>query len=356
MKSIALKSGIFGLIFCCATFFFLESRAVGFPPPPSELQDGSYVEGEMIVKFKDGVNDDKKEKDHDKYGSKKIKGYDLQIDYVKLKKDLSVKDAIEEYKSDPDVEYAEPNFIFYESAPLIPNDTYYLSQQWNFNNYAVQKAWGEITTGDINVVAAIFDNGVNDYNSTAQTLAPHQDILPLLDNYYGPALNSSDPSATSPYYYHDSDGHGTHIAGIIGAHTNNGIGIAGSNWNITLMNCKVYNPFLLPSGGITVTAVMNCINRIKAFKDNGYNIVAINASWGTPYINDWNENYNYPYNRGALSDYIHGKIPDILFVAAAGNAGNNPLYANKPEPNNDFVPQYPASFNLPNVISVAANG
>ena len=127
----------------------------------------------------------------------------------------------------------------------------------------------------------------------------------------------------------DQNGHGTHCAGIIGAEGNNKQGITGINWKVEIMPLK-----FLGSGGFgstknAIEAINYAIDRKKA----GVNVRIISASWGST-----------QYSK-ALEDVIRAAGEQgILFVAAAGNSSTD----------NDKRPHYPSSYNLPNVISVAA--
>jgi subtilisin family serine protease len=124
----------------------------------------------------------------------------------------------------------------------------------------------------------------------------------------------------------DDHGHGTHVAGIIGAAGNNTVGIAGVAWGANIMACKFLD-FQLQ--GVLSDAI-ECIDYARR---SGARI--INASWGMP-----------SYNTPALFDAINSlRQAGILFVAACGNSTNN---------NDTTTPIYPASFNLDNIIAVAA--
>jgi len=127
----------------------------------------------------------------------------------------------------------------------------------------------------------------------------------------------------------DGNGHGTHVAGTIGAVGNDGRGIAGVNWQVSILPLK----FLSDSGSGSTSAAIAAINYATDLRNRGVNIVATNNSWG-----------GGGYST-ALRDAIrrHGEA-GILFVAAAGNDAAN----------NDVTPSYPANYDLPNVISVAA--
>src|SRR5262249_15069315 len=110
---------------------------------------------------------------------------------------------------------------------------------------------------------------------------------------------------------------------------NNGTGVVGVNWAVRLLACK----FLDRTGKGATSDAITCLDFVKALKDSGVNIVATNNSWG-----------GSPFSQ-ALSDAIAAQEQDgILFVVAAGNDFSN----------NDLLATYPASYDLPNIISVAA--
>ena len=126
----------------------------------------------------------------------------------------------------------------------------------------------------------------------------------------------------------DEDGHGTHVAGIIGAVGNNGQGIAGVAWRVTIVPCR----FLGPEGGLASHAV-ECLDYLARLKDRGLRLVATSNSWG-----------GGAYSQ-ALADAIEAhRQRGILFVAAAANDGHD----------SDAYPLFPASLPLDNVIAVAA--
>jgi subtilisin family serine protease len=127
----------------------------------------------------------------------------------------------------------------------------------------------------------------------------------------------------------DDNGHGTHVAGIIGAEGDNSEGIAGINWTVQIMPLK----FLGRGGFGSTKNAIEAINYAIDRKKNGVNLRVINASWGST------------QNSRALEDAIRAAgDAGILFVAAAGNSSTD----------NDRRPHYPSNYDLPNMISVAA--
>jgi subtilisin family serine protease len=121
------------------------------------------------------------------------------------------------------------------------------------------------------------------------------------------------------------DQHGTHVSGTIGARGGNGVGVAGVNWNVTIISAK----FLGPSGGTTANAI-KAVNYITDLKTrHGLAIVATNNSWG-----------GGGYSQGLHDAIIRGAKADILFMAAAGNG--NFLGIGQ---DNDSTAHYPSNYN-----------
>lgn len=337
------KSGLAGIlcfflvVFCCVTFAF---AAVGNQNPYSNPENNlhvynnsrdlskKYKDDEILVKFKEGVFESKKNNIHNKNGSAKIKEFkSLRIHHLKLKKGVRVEDAVKSYKSEPDVEYAEPNYLF--RAQVIPDDPKY-SELWGMAKISAPTAW-DLTTGNNSVVVAVIDTGV-DYSHpdlagniwvNAAEIAGNNiddDGNGYVDDIYGiNAVSGGNPM--------DDNGHGTHVSGTIGAIGNNGIGVAGLNWEIKIVACK----FLDSSGSGSTAGAIECLQYIKTLKDRGLNVVATNNSWG-------GDGYSQ-----ALYDAINAQ-GDLLFIAAAGNNSTD----------NDKISFYPATYNLPNLLAVAA--
>src|SRR5262249_52453323 len=132
----------------------------------------------------------------------------------------------------------------------------------------------------------------------------------------------------------DDNGHGTHTAGTIGAVGNNGTGVTGLNWKIQVMPCKSHDV----NGNGSVASIIECYQYVKMEKGTfGYDIVSTNNSYGScPEACDYNP---------ATYDAIAAEIkPGIIMSYSAGNSNRD----------NDVRGQYPANYDLPNVISVAA--
>jgi len=240
----------------------------------------------------------------------------------------AVENALAILNAHPLVEIAEPDFLY--EFIKAPNDTFYLSyQKVVLDRINAESAW-DINTGNNSIVVGIVDSGI---------AGTHPDLVDNLWVNPNPGLGGyvndingynftggsqgGTPVGGTPT---DNDGHGTHVAGIVGAKGNNGIGVAGVNWDVSLawMGIGIGNGYLSNSAAIEATNYANL-----------HNIPITNNSYGGSSYSQIFEDTIRNYNG--------------LFVAAAGNgdrSGNGV--------NNDTTPMYPAGYNLPNVISVAA--
>jgi len=255
--------------------------------------------------------------------------------------DLSVEDAIEALKKDPNVEFAEPNWLVTHDATA--DDTYYANGSlWGMygddapdaigpsgttNAYgcAAEDAWAAGTTGSSDVCVGIVDEGLQfthpelSANVWTNPFDPvdgiDNDGNGFIDDVHGWDFWNGDNSV----YDAGGDAHGTHVAGTIGATGANGSGVAGVNWNVTMISAK----FLGPNGGYISDAVA-ALNYLRDLKvRHGMRIVATNNSWG-------GGGYSSAFHTALLKAAKEG----ILFVAAAGNSGAN----------NDSAASYPSNY------------
>jgi subtilisin family serine protease len=285
-----------------------------------------YKEGEIIVKFKNNPSNQ----------TLKLQtiSKSLNIHVIKLPPNMKTEDALKKYRNDPNVEYAEPNYII-RKLETTPNDPYY-SSQWGLVKVLANKVW-DACKGSDNTIVAVIDTGIDlnhpdlkdhiwkNLGETNCNDGIDNDNNGFVDDCYGWNFTSNSNNTQ------DDDGHGTHVAGIIGAVTNNNEGVAGLNWYVKLMPVKILDS--TGSGDIA-----NLIKAIDYAVKNGAKI--INASFGYP------SSCSLASPSQALYDAIKSAgEKGVLFVAAAGNYGCN----------NDKTPLWPASFNLPNIISVAAS-
>jgi subtilisin family serine protease len=284
------------------------------------------------------------------------------VQRVNLPSAASVDAAISALKQNPNVRYAEPNWNYRASA--VSNDPIYTSSQmWGTysddsptvigpsgttNQYGSQaeEAWNPGYTGDRDVVVGVIDEGIYfDHPDLANNIWTNpfdpvdgidNDGNGYVDDIHGWDFFNDDNSV----YDGTGDDHGTHVAGTIGAQGGNATGVVGINWKTTMISAK----FLGPSGGFTSDAV----SALDYFADlktrHGINIVATNNSWG-----------GGGFSQALLDAITNTANEEILFIAAAGNAGSN----------NDAVNNYPSNYNTTAgagydaviaVASIASNG
>jgi subtilisin family serine protease len=241
----------------------------------------------------------------------------------------SVAEAVADLEASPDVAYAEADqprraFERYPDEALVDDDGNPLNDQpfanlWAFHNtgqtideqagstgadIGAPSAW-DVTTGSKDITVAVVDSGVD---------RSHPDLFANLVPGYDFAYDDADPT--------DYEGHGTHVAGIIGARGNNGTGVTGVAWDTSLMPVQA-----LDADGAGYTSDIVAADTYAA--THGARIV--NASFGgsSPSQSEYDAIRN---------------APNVLFVVAAGNDGRN----------NDSRPTYPCAYNLPNILCVAA--
>ncbi len=237
---------------------------------------------------------------------------------ITLPANVSLAAAAAAYEADPLVERVEPNYELRLS--LTPNDPGF-NQLWGMQRIRAPAAW-DVTTGSQDVVVAVIDTGIR---YTHEDLADNMWVnpAPTFGDIHGARWTNGDGTRTSGDPM-DDQGHGTHVAGTIGAVGNNARGVVGVTWRVRLMGLK----FLRASGG---GATADAISAVEYSITRGAHLS--NNSWGGGGFSQ------------ALEDIINvARSSNRLFVAAAGNNSSN----------NDTNPAYPASYDLDNIISVAS--
>ncbi len=321
-----------------------EPGALAHNDDQVRVAQSPYRDGIVLMAFRDGIQAGQQKEILSSVGARELKRIGVGVHVVAVKPGHVVA-AITSLKARQQVQYAEPDYLQSVSGASLPNDTL-IGFQWAVQNTGQTvngssgspgaderslAAWG-ITTGTNSVVIAVLDTGVQ-YS--------HPDLITNMWNNPGGiggcsagthgfnVLSSScDPMDDDTGY----GGHGTHVAGIIGAVGNDAAGTAGVNWTTSLMALK-----WVGSNGLGATSdLITAMDWVVSAKQSGVNVRIANDSqtWaGTAFSQ-------------ALSDEIDLLgTNDILFVTASGNTAQN----------DDSVPRYPCTYNRPTEICVAAS-
>jgi len=297
----------------------------------------TFASGEVIVRFNDGVSAATQSSILSSAGCESTGSFKLISNLVRaeITSHRSVRSTVARLNANANVAYAEPNFIV--TAQVVPNDPQF-PDLWGLDNIGQTggtadadingpEAW-DVQTG-ARVVVAVIDTGL-DYN--------HEDIVGNVWSNPGEIPNNGidddnngfiDDDKGWDFANNDNDPfddnlHGTHVSGTIAAVGNNAIGVTGVNWSAQIMPLK----FLSANGSGTTADAISAIQYAIAM-----GAAVSNNSWGG----------------GAFSQALYDAIAEAgaagqLFVAAAGNDSAN----------TDVTPSYPASYDLDNIISVAA--
>ncbi|MBD3238814.1 MAG: S8 family serine peptidase [Candidatus Moranbacteria bacterium] len=332
-------------------FFYIFSCKASAEDSNKKNKLPEYIEGEVIIKLKSKKFNIKKtlEKEKTKTAERitgktkellekqKIIKKDDQVSkihdninaVVVKNKNKSTKDLLEDYKSNSAVEYAEPNYI--RKLHFTVNDPVF-SSQWGLENsndhdVDIKKTWDLETTSDQEVIVAMIDSGVKyDHEDLINNMWNGNICVDLLGN------SSTCPNHGWDFYDGDDDPfyntniHGTVVAGIFGAETNNSIGISGFSYqnNLKIMALRAGDLYL------SMSAIIDSINFAKKNQAK-----VINASYG---------GYGFSQSEmDAIADF------NGIFVTAAGNQTPGHTGDNDQE---DF---YPCSYSLSNNICVAAS-
>jgi len=266
------------------------------------IKGPKWAPGEIIVKFKRGLSEDVINQINQRHGTS-VLSISKRGQFMRLviPRNRSVEDMVSIYSRNPNVEYAEPNFI--ASALMTPNDPYY-SYQWHLDNSVyggihMESAW-DIQTGNPDVVVAVVDTGVAYESFRNFQQAPDLANTSFIAGYDF-VNNDTHPN--------DDEGHGTHVAGTVAQSTNNNIGVAGVAFNVSIMPLKVLDA----TGSGTYSDVAD---GIYFAADNGAAVINLSLGGTSPSTTLENA-VAYAYNKG------------VTIVCAAGNEyqkGNSPLY------------------------------
>ncbi|MFH0864182.1 MAG: S8 family peptidase [Candidatus Gottesmanbacteria bacterium] len=278
--------------------FVIIFNAPAFAQTPSDSD--KFSPNEIIVKFKENVTQDQINKLNQELGAQVSKKLSLPKVFTLKVPEKQTAKYVDKYNKSTLVEYAEPDFQAEALQELLPpNDTYF-SNQWGLPRVQALEAW-DINEGSASTQIAILDTGID---------KDHEDLVKKVDKWINFTASITDD---------DLYGHGTHVAGIAAAETDNHLGVAGLGYNTHLISVKV-----LDDKGSGYYSWI--IEGIKWASDN--NIKVINLSLGGPSRSKaLEEAVDYAFNHGSI------------LTCAAGNSGNK-------------SPTYPAYYK--NCIAIAA--
>ncbi len=291
-----------------------------FDPPRAEAAVArpslGAVPGELIVGYEDGIGSGMRSEARARVGAARGHALGRSAEVLRIPPERSVERAAERLRAHPAVRYAEPNILLSVSG-TVPSDPSF-TEQWGLQNTGqrggtpgadidASRAWSS-TTDASSIVVAVVDTGIDlDHPDLAGRIVPGWDWVD----------NDDQPQ--------DLNGHGTHVAGIIGAEANNGIGVSGVAWDVQLMPLRAL-------GADGVGTLADIARAFRYAGENGAHVV--NASLGA-------SGFSEPQAmRDAIADH-----PATLFVVAAGNSAND----------NDATPSWPCNHDLPNLICVGAS-
>lgn len=328
---------------CAATTAFGAEPESAVPTARMELRAhyGESHPERLLIRFKGGVGAAKRQAVHHAAGATTVSEIRAVPGLALVHVPAGTKEsALATYSGDPSVRYCEPDYtVFFSTTPDDPE----FPELWGLHNVGqaidgypgqddadidAPEAW-DTWTGDQAFRIAVIDTGVDySHDDLADNIWTNPGEIPdngldddgngYIDDVHGYDFGDQDPDPM------DEDGHGTHIAGTIGAIGDNGTGVTGVNWHCSIVPLKI-------DGGsaafmsAAVAAVQYCIDNHIPVSSN---------SWSGPYSQ-------------ALYDVIEAaRSAGHLFVASTGNFALNEDVTD--------TPSYPSGFDLENVISVAA--
>ena len=280
----------------------------------------AYAPGALLVKYKPALRAAAGDYARQRWGVSTLRTFrDIGVHHIKLPADMTVEEALELYRSDPDVEYVEPNY--YRHIRVTPDDTDF-GLLWGLNNT------GQLVNGTAGTAGADID-ATTAWDTATDCTGKVVAIIDTGADFNHPDLAGNIAAGGHDFVDNDDapmdpNGHGTHVAGTIAAVGNNATGVTGVCWSGKLLILRAFDAF-------GVATLSDILSAMEYARTNGANV--INASYGG---GDFSQ---------AESDEISSlNTTGILFIAAAGNEAAN----------NDSTPSYPGSYDLPNIIAVAA--
>jgi len=313
LVAVCLLAALLGGSFICTPHLTEHSATALGSPQPTEA-----VPGEILVKFREPIVAATQLQVHQALGTQELGQVEgLGVVRVGLEPGITPEEAVRLYEARPEVEYAEPNYILRTDG--IPNDPLYTDrQQWYYDLIQAPAGW-DIETGEPSVVVAVLDTGVDtrhpDLNAIwtnpgeIESNNKDDDGNGCVDDIHG--CNFAENITPSCHYKStpnnnitDDVGHGTFIAGVIAARTNNQTGVAGTAPGVTIMPVKVLD---CAGAGTVSSAADGALYAARAGAD------ILNISFGG--------DYESAVLRNALQQ-AHDVFGTVI-VSSAGNAGKS---------------------------------
>ena len=317
-----------------ATLFGAPQAASAAFSPLKETGREPFVRGELLVRFHPSVGHSRRAQALLDEGASRKRWLPVPgLELISLPGDVSVGAAVREFESKPEVMYAEPNYIYRKAE--LPNDTRFVAgEMWALNQVSdadidAPEAW-DLTQGSYDVLVAVVDTGIRyDHPDLAANIYTNPGEVPAdgIDNDANGKVDDvrgwdfAGDGTTPDNDPMDIEGHGTHVAGTIGARGNNGLGVAGVNWNVKLLPVRVLGPEGGTNADVTAGFAYAALQGARV----------VNASLGG----------------GGESLSMKAAIDaatNTLFVVAAGNDAAD----------NEVVSTYPCNYTSANLVCVAA--
>ncbi|WP_066646342.1 DUF4214 domain-containing protein [Christensenella timonensis] len=282
----------------------------------SSAEELDYIPGEVLVVYNNNVTEEQASEAVAESNGHYLETVDTpseeSVGIVEISLEHTVSEAIEQYEANPNIKYAQPNYLYsaletlpenisYGASYSYPDDPYASSSdQWYLSKISVPEAWELLSsTPHTQITVAVLDTGVDVF---------HQDLQVNLDkNLCVDSTSDSLSPITS-----DGGSHGTHVTGIIGATANNGIGIAGisggaGNDVVNVMTIDVFTEDKASTASV--------VRGINYAIDQGARV--INLSLGYTTLNE--SNYDYTL-KNTIDAAVSG---NTVVVCAAGNDGSS---------------------------------